>query len=164
MTITRKKFLTLSTFGCAGLVAGKSLHAQTNQQTKPDPLSKELVGEFVAKAHTDLERTKELLTQQPTLLNASWDWGNGDFETALEAAGHMGRKDIAALLLDNGARMNVFCAAMLGELAIVKAIITYRPELKTSKGPHGLQLLHHARQGGDSAKEVLKYLQSVEAQ
>ena len=40
-------------------------------------------------AHGDLQRSKELLELQPGLLNAAWDWGGGDFETALGGASHM---------------------------------------------------------------------------
>ena len=59
--------------------------------------------------------------------------------------------------------MNIFCAAMLGKIEIVRTILTAFPNLKSSKGPHGLQLLHHARKGGEQAKEVLDYLQSIGA-
>ncbi|MCY7420697.1 MAG: hypothetical protein LH478_03025 [Chitinophagaceae bacterium] len=85
------------------------------------------------------------------------------FEAAIEGAGHMGNKDIANFLLSNGARMNIFCAAMLGKIDFVKAALTAYPGLKTSKSPHGLQLLHHAKKGGEDAKEVLDYLQSIGA-
>jgi hypothetical protein len=97
------------------------------------------------------------------LLNACCDWGGGDFETAIEGAGHVGRKDIAEFLLENGARMNLFCAAMLGRLDIVKATLSEFPNLKVSKGPHGLQLLHHARKGGPESVTVLDYLVSIGA-
>jgi ankyrin repeat protein len=80
--------------------------------------------------------------------------GGGDFETALEGAGHMGDKDIANFLLSKGARMNIFCAAMLGRLDVVKAILSAYPELNTSKGPHGLQLLHHAAKGGAEVSQI----------
>ena len=59
--------------------------------TKP-ALEAKLVQEFVGVAHTDLKRVKELLSQEPTLVNATWDWGGGDFETALGGAAHMGFK------------------------------------------------------------------------
>ncbi|HYF30944.1 MAG TPA: hypothetical protein VD993_07480 [Chitinophagaceae bacterium] len=158
--IHRKKFISLAMLGSAGLVFRKEASAQ---QQRPDPIDKEMVKEWVSKSHADLARVKELFALQPGLLNASWDWGGGDFETGLEAAGHMGNREIAQFLLDNGARMNIFCAAMLGKIEIVKATLTAFPQLKTSKGPHGLQLLHHARKGGDQAKEVLDYLQSIGA-
>jgi len=47
---------------------------------RPDPLKPELVKEFVMAAHVDLEKTKALLAETPALLNATWDWGGGDFE------------------------------------------------------------------------------------
>jgi hypothetical protein len=159
-SISRKRFLSLSLSGSGGLFVSSKLVAQ---QQKPDPLDKELVKQFVIAGHGDLDKVKELLQQQPGLLNACWDWGGGDFETALEGAGHVGRKDIAQFLLDNGARMNLFCAAMLGRLDIVKTTLAAFPNLKTSKGPHGLQLLHHARKGGDDAVAVLEYLNGIGA-
>ena len=36
-----------------------------------------LVKEFVAVAHTDLNRVKDMLAQEPGLVNATWDWGGG---------------------------------------------------------------------------------------
>jgi hypothetical protein len=59
--------------------------------------------------------------------------------------------------------MNIFCAAMLGKLDIAKAILTAYPDLKTSKGSHGLKLLHHAKKGGADAQAVLDYLISMGA-
>jgi hypothetical protein len=158
--IHRKQFLSIALLGSAGLMFRNKAVAQ---QQKPDPLDKELVKEFVRVCHGDLAKTKELLAQQPALLNAAWDWGGGDFETGLEGAGHVGNRDVAQFLLDKGARMNVFCAAMLGKIEIVRPLLTAFPDLKHSKGPHGLQLLHHARKGGEQAKEVLDYLQSIGA-
>jgi hypothetical protein len=137
--------------------------ATASKPTKPPALAADLVKEFVGKSHGDLARVKELYAQEPGLLNAAWDWGGGDFETGLEAAGHVGNREIALFLLEKGARMNVFCAAMLGRLDIVKAVLTAFPELKNSKGPHGLMLKHHALKGGEQAKEVLAYLDQVGA-
>jgi len=132
-------------------------------QDKPAPLSAELVQDFVKNAHGNFDRVKELLEKNPTLLNASWDWGNGDFESGMEAAGHTGRVQIAEYLLSKGARMNIFCAAMLGRMDIVKPTLEAYPNLKLSKGPHGLALIHHAEKGGENAKEVLAYLKEIGA-
>lgn len=125
-------------------------------------LEAKLVGEFVAKAHGDLNRIKELLDEEPALVNATWDWGGGDFESALGAAGHMGRKDIANYLLEHGARIDIFVAAMLGKLEVVKAILNVYPEAFDIPGPHGIPLITHAEAGGEDSKAVLKYLESLD--
>src|SRR5262244_3402157 len=48
----------------------------------------ELVREMVTVAHFDLKRVKELVEARASLAKASWDWGFGDWETALGAASH----------------------------------------------------------------------------
>src|SRR4029450_12581534 len=78
---------------------------------KPPPLDAELVAEFVLMAHGDLGVVKQLVEQEPALVNAAWDWGGGDWETGLGAAAHVGRRDIAEYLLGHGARKDVFAAA-----------------------------------------------------
>lgn len=123
-------------------------------------LSPELVQEFVSKAHADLNRVRELLAQEPALINASWDWGGGDWETGLGAAAHMGRRDIASYLLANGARIDLFAAAMLGRVGLVKAILEAFPEMRQAKGPHGIPLLAHAEAGGPEAAAVVELLKS----
>jgi hypothetical protein len=95
---------------------------------------------------------------EPHLANAAWDWGGGDWETALGAAGHMGRRDIAELLLANGARIDVFVAAMLGEVDIVRAILDAHPATREARGPHGIPLRAHAEAGGEQAGAVLELL------
>ena len=120
-----------------------------------------LVQEFVGKSHGDLERVKELLAQEPALINATWDWGGGDFETALGAAAHMGRSDIANFLLEHGARLDIFAAAMLGKLEIVKAALQAYPDALKTPGPHGIPLIAHAQAGGENAKAVFEYSQSL---
>jgi hypothetical protein len=120
-------------------------------------LAAELVQEFVGKAHGDVERVKELLAQEPALVNAAWDWGNGDWETGLGAAAHVGNQDIAQHLLEHGARLDVFAAAMLGKIAIVAAMLEDNPGLKQALGPHGIPLLVHAQAGG--AVEVVALLE-----
>jgi hypothetical protein len=130
---------------------------------RPDPLAPDLVQEFVRKAHADLPGTKALLSEQPTLLNATWDWGGGDFETGLGGAGHMGNREIAEFLIGQGGRLDIFVAAMLGRLDIVRALLAAWPGLIDSKGPHGIPLLRHARAGGEAAKPVEEYLLSIGA-
>lgn len=128
---------------------------------KPPVLNSELVNEFVSVAHSDLEKVKALLEREPKLINAAWDWGGGDWETALGAAAHMGRRDMALYLLESGANMDLFAAAMLGEMAIVKALLEYNPEARHNPGPHGIPLMDHAQQGGEAAQVIVEYLESL---
>ena len=128
---------------------------------KPQPIDKELVAEFVLKAHGDLGVVKQLAEQQPAIVNAAWDWGGGDWETGLGAAAHVGRRDIAEYLLEHGARMDVFAAAMLGEAGIVRAMLEAQPELREARGPHGIPLVAHAEAGGEQARGVLDLLQAT---
>lgn len=53
---------------------------------RPPALNPALVNEFVSVAHRSLEDVQRLLAQQPGLINAVWDWGGGDWETAVGAA------------------------------------------------------------------------------
>jgi hypothetical protein len=132
-------------------------------QEQPPALDPALVQPFVAKAHGDLDAVRELLEQEPQLVNAAWDWGGGDWETGLGAASHMGRRDIALFLLERGARMDIFAAAMLGETEIVRAMLVSFPELRDARGPHGIPLIAHAETGGDQARDVLDLLKREEA-
>jgi len=67
----------------------------------------------------------------------------------------MGRRDIALFLLDRGARIDLFTAAMLGEVEIVRAILTATPAARTSKGAHSIPLIVHAKQGDAQAEVAL---------
>jgi hypothetical protein len=132
----------------------------SNVPKRPDPLALPLVREFVGKAHGDLAATKALLAETPGLLNATWDWGGGDFEMGIGGAGHMGNREIAEFLVGQGGRMDVFVAAMLGKLDIVKAMLGAYPGLLHSKGPHGIPLMAHAKKGGAPAESVVAFLES----
>lgn len=118
-----------------------------------------LVQAFVGNAHGDLARVQALLAQEPALVNAAWDWGGGDWETALGAAAHTGQREIARYLLDRGARLDLFAAAMLGDLEVVKAIVAAYPAAREARGPHGIPLLAHAKVGGEAAAAVVAFLE-----
>jgi hypothetical protein len=126
-------------------------------------LDPQLVHDFVNNAHGNLDRVTALIAEHPALVNAAWDWGAGDWETGLGAAAHTGRRNIADFLIARGARIDVFAAAMLGHLDIVRAIITAAPQTRNAKGPHGIPLIVHARVGGEPAAAVLRYLESLPA-
>ena len=128
----------------------------------PPQLDAGKVQAFVAGAHGDLDVVRSLLEEEPTLVNAAWDWGGGDWETGLGAASHMGRRQIALYLLEHGARLDLFAAAMLGYFEVVTAILSDFPEMREALGPHGIPLVEHARVGGADARAVLELLEATE--
>lgn len=130
---------------------------------EPKPaLDAGFVQDFVGNAHGDLERVKALLAEEPALFNTTWDWGGGDFETGLGAAAHMGRRDIAEYRLENGARLDLFAAAMLGELEVIRAALAAFPGVINTPGPHGIPLIAHTKAGGREARDALEYLESLQ--
>ena len=128
---------------------------------KKPQLNRTMVEDFVIYAHSDIEMTKKLLDREPLLINGFMDWGAGDWESGLGGASHMGRHDIVELLLERGARIDIFCATMMGQLEAVKSFLTLQPKLIDSRGPHGFTLHFHAQLAGPKADEMVAYLQSV---
>lgn len=156
--MTRQHFLRTGLLGATGFLATPRLRAQTQ---KPAPLNDEIVKEFVLKAHSDLDRVTEMLENEAGLLQVAHDWGGGDFETAIGASSHVGHRELVAYLLGKGARMNLFTAAMLGDLELVKLTLKRYPGQLKTKGPHGLSLMYHAKKGGTEAEAVVAYLESL---
>lgn len=112
----------------------------------------------VGESHRSLEKVMKLVEETPLLANACWDWGGGDFETPLQAAAHTGRHEIAEYLLGKGARVDLFAAAMLGQLELVKAAFALNPKAHEIPGPHGFTLLHCSRESGPKGKAVHDWL------
>ena len=153
----RKTFLKNSLGGLALATVAPTMSFTIFNQEVP-PLATSLVKEFVVAGHKDLELVKEMLQKHPNLIYSKYDWGNGDFEEAIEGAGHLGNKEIANYLINQGARVNLFVLTMLGKTALVKEALETYPNLLYSKGPHGFTLLHHAEVGGSNSKELFDYL------
>ena len=128
---------------------------------KNPQINRLMVQDFVIYAHSDLAMVEKLLEREPGLINSTMDWGNGDWETALGGASHMGRKDIVKYLLSKSHRIDIFCAAMMGMLDVVKSMLEMEPALIDTRGPHGFNLHFHAMVGQEDAKPVLDYLQSI---
>jgi len=161
MLVSRRVFLTLvppATLQLSRLTAGAAAPSVPDTFPTQDAA---MVREMVGVSHGNVPRVKELLAEHATLANAAWDWGFGDWETALGAASHVGNREIAAVLLDHGARPTIFSAAMLGQLDVVRAFVSVTPGVQRTLGPHGITLLAHARAGGDGAKPVHDYLSGL---
>ena len=63
--------------------------------------------------------------------------------------------------MDKGARPDIFTFAMLGYADAVRALVETSPGIQGLAGPHGITLLAHARAGGEPARAVVEYLESV---
>ena len=124
---TRTRFeAAVSHAGCRrtgiGQRAGWHLRANVRSRRRPSnqcrsdpiPSSRPRFRNLCARRTPISPDTKALLAEQPSLLNATWDWGGGDFETGLGGAGHMGNREIAEFLIGQGARLDIFVATMLG--------------------------------------------------
>ena len=127
----------------------------------------DIASEVVGVSHFNLDRLKELVDVRPELAKASWDWGFGDWESAIGAASHTGRKDIIAYLISKGAVPTIFTYAVVGAYDIVKSMIDFYPGIQKGLGPHGISLLRHAKlglttEGGDKTKAqaLVDYLES----
>ena len=119
-----------------------------------------LVQEFVGASHGNLAKVRELLAQHPALAKCSVDWAYGDWESALGAASHVGHREIAQLLIEHGARLDVFAATMLGMLDAVKAMVAAQPGIQRTPGPHGITLLNHAKAGKNEA--MIAYISTLD--
>ena len=162
---SRRRFLEILSLGVptASVFATAHVRAQSPGVSMLYPTqTPELVQEMVAVSHGNVARVKELVERQPTLAKATWDWGFGDWESALGAASHVGSREIAQLLLARGAHPTIFSAAMLGDLEVVKSYITASPALARTRGPHSISLLSHAMAGGTQAQAIVAYLKTVE--
>src|SRR5258708_8303891 len=116
----------------AGSLAAARLSAQVALAQPAEAVAQlkpELVKEYVTKSHGDLEAVRRLAKQEPMLVRASWDQGGGDWETGLGAASHMGRRDIAHLLIDSGARIDVSPVFILAYLAPPNALLSAFPPI-----------------------------------
>ena len=160
--MNRKKFLLNS----AAIVPGFTMlpkFMSAKQQQPPEPYKLELVKEFVVAGHGgkdgDLDKVKSMLQDYPNMIFTKYDWGNGDYEAAIEGAGHMGNKEIAEYLIVSGSRVTLFVLTMLGKTELVKPVLEQYPSLIFAKGPHGFTMLHHAKVAGKNGEELYAWLQ-----
>ena len=185
ISCTRKQFLLGSSAAAVGLFCGRGLLRAQPGSSPSGPASsatpesadnvpdfpehhpqfdRARVKRFVIAGHANLPAVKAMLAEEPNLINGAIDWGNGDFETALGGASHMGRRDIAEYLLEHNARMDIFAATMLGQIDIVKAAVAAFPNIVNVPGPHGIPLIVHAEKGGAAAQDVLEFLRPLSTQ
>jgi len=126
-------------------------------QTQQQPPSIEQIREFVIAGHGNLDKVKQMLAENPQLLNASYQWNDNDRETAIQAAAQVGNSQVARYLLDNGAPLEICTAAMLGQRDKVERLLKDDPRSASATGAHGIPLLPHAVWSGDLELVQLVY-------
>ncbi len=111
--------------------------------------SSEQLREFVIAGHWNLPKVKEMLAEFPEILNVPYDWGENDWETAIQGAAHVGSPHVAEFLLAQGAPLEICTAAMLGRQADVERLLAENPALINAHGAHGIPLMAHAALSGN---------------
>jgi ankyrin repeat protein len=109
----------------------------------------ETIKEFVIAAHSDLDKTRAMLSASPSLLNAKHQWDENDYEDALGAASHVGNAPIARCLLERGAPMTICTAAMLGDSERVSQYLEDDVSQASAKGAHNIPIMSHAALSGN---------------
>jgi ankyrin repeat protein len=110
-----------------------------------EPLTQDEIDQFVVFCHFNLPAVREQLAAHPELINTRSRLD----ESPLGAAAHVGAREIAVYLVDEGAELDIYAAAMLGRQDDVNAFLDAEPELVGSGGAHGIPLLFHGAVGGD---------------
>jgi len=113
-------------------------------QTQQKSLSTEHIREFVIAGHGNLEKVRQMLAENPELLNVSYRWNENDTETAIQAAAQVGNANVAQFLLKQGAPLEICTAAMLGMQDEVVRRLNEDPRNAHATGAHGIPLLPHA--------------------
>ena len=175
--LTRRNFVSLVSVAGLGVLAAPKARSADTPATPATPAAKptpeipaisdmfptqtpELAREMVGVSHGNLARVNELLALHPTLANATWDWGFGDWETSLGAASHVGIPRLRARCWRTGAAVDLFGG---------DAQASSRSSRRSSRRRRGARhrgaardhALAHARAGGDAAKPVYEYLAAL---
>lgn len=160
-TQSRRSFIVSGSVGVAGaailptsLASASIKESSKNKREAPEST---LVRDFVGACHARIDTVRDMLKEHPDLAKSAWDWGFGDYETAIGACSHTGRKDIIELLLAHGARPTIFTLATLDKHAAVRGFIDSMPNARNIEGPHSISLYRHAQAG--NAKRVMQFLE-----
>jgi len=123
-----------------------------------EAISQDTIKAFVTASHFNLSKVREMLADNPALLNVEYEWSPGDWESGIVAAGHMGSRPIAEFFLERGAPLNICVAAMLGRLDDVRAFLERDATLANARGAHQITVMFHAAMSGST--EVASLLKS----
>ncbi|MEM7126982.1 MAG: ankyrin repeat domain-containing protein [Chloroflexota bacterium] len=106
----------------------------------------------------DVQTVRQLVAETPALVNSK----RGDGLSVILLATYNGHKEIAALLIEHGARLTLFEAAAAGALDSVTAHLAADPKLVNAYAPDGFQPLGLAAFFGH--KPIVELLLSLGAE
>jgi ankyrin repeat protein len=107
-------------------------------------LDQEQIDKFVVAAHHDFDKVKQMLAENPELLNENATW----VETPVQAAAHVGNRPIAEYLLAQGAPLDICTAATLGLEDDVAAMLEEDSGLSQAVGAHNIPIMFYAAISG----------------
>jgi ankyrin repeat protein len=110
------------------------------------------INRLVGAAHGNFDLVKEWVGQHPELAFAISTLG----EMSIEAAAHVGRKDLVAFFLERGLPQSLPTSLTAGDLERAKKLLAEDPKCIDERGPHDLPLtLYPSFVGGDLAAAAL---------
>lgn len=159
--LTRRVALALGPASFAGLALGHSTAAATSSQPWEGYPTTEAskANAIVGASHARPDRVREMLREDPGLAKSSWDWGFGDWETAIGAASHTGQMEIIEILIAHGARPTLFTLATLDRVDALRDVLGGVRNTSDLEGPHSISLYRHAEVG--KAHRVQEYLSEI---
>ena len=107
------------------------------------------IREFVIAGHGNLNKVKQMLAENPELLNVAYQWNENDRETAIQAAAQVGSSAVAEYLLEKGAPLETCTVAMLGREADLNKRLDEKPDRIREVGAHSIPLLPHSVWSGN---------------
>ena len=109
-------------------------------------LSQTVINEFSSICHGNFRRVRAFLKKYPGIVhtNASWD------EMGVEAGAHMGRHDIAEIVLEKGAPCALPTCVMMGLERRARAMLEANANLVRERGPHDFPLMWYPHMAKDN--------------
>jgi uncharacterized protein len=109
-----------------------------------NPVTQDEIDGFVGACHGDFATVERMLSQHASLATSPATWG----ETPIQAAAQMARLDIAGLLLQAGAPLDICTAAVFGMADKVHEMLAADRSLSQTTGAHGFPLLYYPAVAG----------------
>ncbi len=115
----------------------RNLKGEAIRREEATGLPQALIHRFVGGAHSNIEQTKQLLKENPSLLMARTTFD----ELAVEASAHVGLVPLAEHLLDAGAPLSLCTAVVVGLESAVREMVREDRNRLRERGAHDFALL-----------------------